>query len=564
MFSDIVKADIFPVQEKIMSGRKAKRMSSKTGYLLIIILTAVVVVSSCAGDREPGLRGGTLVVGEISAYESLNPMSTTDAHARDVYNLLFLSLLDENDDFLTFRPRLANSWEFSAGRRELIFHLREDVVWSDGVPFTAHDVLATFTAQKDTAMAWSGRHLKEHIDSVTVVDDRTVIYHFNHVYPYQVMDANDGPILPKHFLESMTRQETRGMKIEEFPTNGPFRIGEWIRGQSLTLVPYEGYYEEGKPYLDRVVFKIVPDQVNLITQLKSGEVDCMESLPPMEVDKLRKGDYGMQIFNFPARAYIYIGWNGANPLFRSAKVRRAMTMAIDRRLIIDNLYYGLAEECTSPFIRQLWAFNDRIEPFPYDPDGARSILEQEGFTDSDGDGWLDRDGKTFEFELMTNMGNQLRNDIQVMVQEQLGRIGVKVKPVILEWTVMLERHKASDFESLISAWRVGTKVDLAPIWGCDSRKEGGYNRVDYCNAEVDRLNSTACGILDFDEARPLFFRAQEIIYEEQPFTFMYNPPALLALHERFEGARPDAIGMFHNLHEWRVGPVKEKKGDDGP
>jgi len=279
---------------------------------------------------------------------------------------------------------------------------------------------------------------------------------------------------------------------------------------------------------------------------------------------LRKGDYGIRIFSFPARAYIYIGWNEAYPLFRSAKIRRAMTMAIDRQMIIDNLYYGLAEVCTSPFIPQLWAYNDMIKPLPYDPEGAKRILEEEGFTDSDGDGWLDRDGQRFEFEIMTNQGNQIRNDIQVMVQEQLSKIGVKADPLILEWTVMLERHKASDFEAVLSAWRVGTKVDLAPIWGCESRKAGGYNRVDYCNAEVDRLNSTACGILDFDEARPLFFKAQEIIYDEQPYTFLYNPHALLALHERFEGAKPDAISMYHNLHEWRVVPGKSKEGRNGP
>ena len=533
-------------------------MSRNTGYILFVILAAVLIVS-CAGDREPSLRGGTLVVGEISAYESLNPMSTTDAHARDIYNLMFLSLLDENDDFLTFEPRLATSWEFSPDRRELTFHLRDNVVWSDGVAFTAHDVAATFIAQKDTAMAWSGRHLKEHIDEVRVVDDFTVLFHFSHVYPYQVMDANDGPIFPKHFLEKMPPEEIRGLKVEDFPTNGPFRIGEWVRGQTLTLVPYEDYYDEGKPCLDRVIFKIIPDQVNLITQLKSGEVDCMESLPPMDFDKFRSEDDGIQTFNFPARAYVYIGWNGKHPLFRNKDIRRAMTMAIDRNEIIGNLYYGLAEECTSPFIPQMWAYNDEIEPIEYDPEGAKQLLAGMGFTDSDGDGWLDRDGKRFEFEMMTNQGNQIRNDIQVMVQEQLSQIGVKVEPVILEWTVMLEKHKAEDFESIVSAWRVGTKVDLAPIWSCEARKVGGYNRVDYCNAEVDRLNSTATGILDFDEARPLFFRAQEIIYEEQPFTFMYNPQAMLALHERFTGAKPDAISMYHNLHEWRVAPEKEKQ-----
>ncbi len=129
---------------------------------------------------------------------------------------------------------------------------------------------------------------------------------------------------------------------------------------------------------------------------------------------------------------------------------------------------------------------------------------------------------------------------------------------------MLERHKASDFASILSGWRVGTKVDLAPIWSCEARKVGGYNRIDYCNVEVDRLNSTARGILNFDEARPLFYEAQRIIYDEQPYTFLLTPNERLALHERFEGAKPDAISNYHNLHEWRVGTGQEEKGEDGP
>jgi peptide/nickel transport system substrate-binding protein len=201
----------------------------------------------------------------------------------------------------------------------------------------------------------------------------------------------------------------------------------------------------------------------------------------------------------------------------------------------------------------MWAYNDKIKAIPYDPDGARKLLAEAGFSDSDGDGWLDRDGKRFEFEIITNTGVQIRNDILVMIQEQLGRIGVKVDPVLLEWTVMLEKHKSSDFDAVLTGWRVGTKVDLAPIWSCEARKPGGYNRVDYCNAEVDRLNSTACGILDPEEAKPLFFEAQRLIYEDQPYTFLMTPMARIALHERFKGAKPDAISMYHNLQDWRVG-----------
>lgn len=519
--------------------------------VLSFVLLACLV--SCGRKEAAKRRGGTLIIGEISDFESLNPMGTTDAHARDVYNLLFLSLMDEQADFLTFKPRLAESYSFSEDRRRLTFNLRRDVAWSDGAPFTAHDVAATLRAQKNPDVVWSGRHLKEHIDSAEVVDDWTVVYHFRKIYPYQLMDANDGPIMPKHLLEGHRAEEIRSIPVEEMPVNGPFKIEKWVKGQSLTLVPYERYYEEGKPYLDRVIFKIIPDQVTLLTQLRAGEIDCMESLPPGEVENLRENNPKLRIFDFPTRAYMYIGWNPRNPLFRSQRTRRALTMAVDRKLIIDNLYYGFAEECTSPFVPLIWAYNPDIEPIPYDPEGAAVIFAEEGFGDTDGDGWLDRDGRRFEFDLLTNYGNQIRSDIAIMAQEMLRKVGVKVNPVMLEWTVMLPRIKSSDFDAMISAWRVGTKADLAPIWSCESRREGGYNRVDYCNSVVDSLNAAACSMLDFDGARPLFRRAQRIIYDEQPYTFLYVPHALNALDRRFEGSKPDAIGMYHNLHEWWVG-----------
>ncbi len=518
--------------------------------VVVTLLAVLTAVYSCSGEEGGKKRGGVLMVGEISDYEGLNPIRTTDAHARDVYNLLFLSLLDENDDFLTFRPRLARRYEFSKDRKRLTFYLREDVIWSDGVKFTSADVAATFQAQKDSSAVWSGRHLKEHIDSVEVVDHYTVVYHFNRVYPYQVMDANDGPILPAHVINEVGNAELPNIPAEEIPMNGPFMIEKWERGQSLVLISNDSYYEKGKPYLDRVIFKIIPDQVTLLTQLKDGEIDCMESVPPAQVDDIRDNNPQLKVFDFPTRAYIYIGWNAAREPFGNSRVRRALTMGIDRQLIIDNLYYGYAEECTGPFVPLIWAFNPDIEPLPFDPDKASAILAEEGFEDTDGDGFLEKDGKTFEFDLMANHGNQIRADIQVMVQEMLRKIGVKVNPLLLEWTVMLQRQKNSDFQAVVNAWRVGTKADLEPIWGCGSRGKGGYNRVDYCNSTVDSLNNLASGMLDFDRARPLFYRAQEIIYSEQPYTFLYCPHTLFVLNKRFEGARPDAIGVFHNLYEW--------------
>ncbi|MBN2183921.1 MAG: peptide-binding protein [Candidatus Krumholzibacteriota bacterium] len=524
-----------------------------TGILSLALASVLFLTfCSCTESRNASHRKGTLIIGETSAYESLNPMHTTDAHARDIYQQLFLLLLKENSDLLTFSPQLARSWEFSEDRKDLTFHLRDDVLWSDGVKVTANDVKATFNIQIDPDVLWSGRHLKKYIDSVSVVDDYTVVYHFNHVYPYQVMDVNDGPILPAHFIEKFERSEIRSVPIEEFPTDGPFRIGEWEKGQSLTLVPNENYFESGKPYLSKVIFKIIPDQMTLITQLRAGEIDCMETAPPAEVDMLRKNHPELRIYEFDGRGYVYLGWNGSRTPFDNVRVRRALSHAINRKMIIDNLYYGLAKECIGPFPPVVWAYDPDITPIPYDPAEAVRILEEEGFEDTDGDGYLEKDGEPFEFELLTNQGNQVRADIQIMVQEQLKKVGVKVIPVTMEWTVMLSRHKAGDFDAVVSAWRASSKADLSPIWSCDARNEEGYNRVNYCDPVVDSLNALAASMLDFDEARPLFHKVQRMIYEAQPYTFLYVRSELLILNKRFTGAVPDAVSTFNNLHEWRV------------
>jgi len=530
-----------------MTGTQRRRFS-----MLFACLAVLLVFALACGRGERARRGGTLVVGEISDYESLNPFGTTDAHARDVYNLLFLLLLKENPDFLTFSPNLADTYEFSRDRMTLTFHLRSDVVWSDGVAVTARDVAATFRAQKDPAVMWPSRHLKDKIDSVTVVDEHTVRYHFNTIYPYQLMDANDGVILPAHVLEKAKPEEIRTIPVERFPTDGPFSLVKWVRGQTLELARNDRYFKRGKPYIERVIFKIVPDQVTLLTQLETGEIDCMEMVPYGEVADLRAKHPELAIYEFQTIAYNYIGWNAARAPFDNPRVRRALTMAIDRKRIIDNIYYGYADECTSPLPPLFWAYDPKIAGVPFDTAAARAMLAAEGWKDSNGDGWLERGRKRFEFELITNHGNQRRVDTQIMVQEMLRAIGVKVNPVSLEWTSFLERVKSSDFDAMVNAWRVGTKVDLSVIWSCEARRPDGFNRVDYCNPTVDSLNAAATAMLDFERARPLFDRAQEIIYDDQPYTFLNIPRAVNVVGARFRDVKPDAISMYHYLEDWWI------------
>ncbi len=187
----------------------------------------------------------------------------------------------------------------------------------------------------------------------------------------------------------------------------------------------------------------------------------MEMMVPADVQDIRDNHPQIRVLEYHGRGYVYIGWNATRPPFESMQVRRALSMGIDRKMIIDNLYYGLAGECVGPFPPVIWAYSPEMKPIPFDPAEARRILATEGFSDSDGDGYLDRGGRRFEFELLANQGNQIRADIQVLVQEQLRAVGIKVTPVTMEWTVMLARQKASEFDAVIGAWRASTKADLS-------------------------------------------------------------------------------------------------------
>jgi peptide/nickel transport system substrate-binding protein len=499
-------------------------------------------------------RNETLIIGVSSDPATLNPLVATTTEERDIIERIFLKLLEEEDDFLNFRPRLAESWSAGDDGLTITFKLRDDVTWTDGTPCTAHDVRFTWRLQTDTTIAWASQNLKDRISDVEVVDDRTVRFHFTQQYPYQLMDANDGVIVPKHILEDIPRDQFHAHPFGRRPVgNGPFKLQDWVAHQYIKLAPNPDYYEEGKPRIRRVVFRIAPDALSLLTQLKAGEIDCLEAISPDAVAELNDKYRHVRIYKYPSRGVTYIAWNLKDPLFMDREVRRALTMAIDRRAIIETLMNGMAAECTSPMSPLIWAYNKTIEPLPFDPEEARRILDARGWRDTDADGVIDKGGEPFEFEMITNHTSQLRVDIMTMTEAFLKKIGVKANIRPLEWNHFIDKVKVSDFSSCVLGWGLGTKADLSEQWHSDSSRPGGYNRVYYNNTEVDSLIDLARNTMDSELARDLWYRCQRIIYEDQPFTFIAIPYEVNGLHERFQGVRASPISFFMNLRDWYAG-----------
>ncbi len=499
--------------------------------------------------QQPYDTGDTLVIGAIGDVDSLNDLISTTGGGDQMISLLFLSLGRLNPDYSS-APGLAESWEFSEDHLELTFHLRDDVFWHDGVKTTANDVCFTFEKQRSPDIGWSAIKWKQFITECVVTDDYTAKFTFERVYPYQLMDALVGVVLPRHILEKVPNKEWINAEFNRNPIgNGPFRFKEWKAQQHIEVVANDNYYA-GRPALDRIIFKVIPDQENLVLQLKSGQIDFMERVPPSFYPELSKRE-DLVAHIAPSRLYTYIGWNLRNPLFESRKVRQALTVAVNRKEIIDSLMFEFGVIPKGPVLPIKWAHNPNLTDFPYDPEKARQYLAEEGWSDSDGDGWLDKDGQRFSFIMKTNKGNQIREDIVVLVQDMLKQVGIEVRPNILEWTVFSEDMSQKNFEAIVAGWGVGLKMDMTTIWHSESINDK-FNFVSYSNPEFDRLNDAAIFEMDEEKARQMWWWAQEMIMEDQPYTFLYTPREINYVHRRFQNVQMETVGWSYNVAQWWV------------
>jgi peptide/nickel transport system substrate-binding protein len=540
--------------------RIPKGLAGSVRFGSVLLLAAG---TSCVPERPPEAPQQATGV-TISDLSGVNELIAADvSFTTDLLDQMFVQLLSEQADFAdhppTFAPELANSWEWSADRRTLTFHLRPDAVWSAGAPVTAEDVRFTWQAQTSPEVAWSYAHLKEAIADVEVVDPHTVRFRFSADYAYLLVDVNEGKILPKHLWSQLPFAEWRGRADwfrEHLATSGPYRLGEWLPGQRIVLAKNDRYFEKGSPALDRVTFRIAPDASTHADLLAAGAIDFACGITPADAKRLEKAA-GVRIVPFDYRQYDYVCWNARRKPFDDPEVRRALTLGIDRQALVDALFAGYARVAVSPIPSNFWGFDRELTPWPYDPAEARRILEARGFADRDGDGVVERNGRPFSFEITTNSSNRVRGDALVLIQAQLKRIGVDARPATLEIHTLTEKNVAHEFDATVGGWAVDTTLDIKPYFH-SSEADGGYNFGDYRNAEVDRLLDAARRAPTPEAAKPDLVAIQRILHREQPYTFLWEPRRICAVREDLRDVRPNALSSYFNLDEWRRVPA------DGP
>ncbi|MCH7767498.1 MAG: peptide-binding protein [Nitrospinae bacterium] len=451
-------------------------------------------------------------------------------------------------------------------RPSITFFLRDGVRWHDGAPFSAEDVKFTYEKLMDERTQTVRRPNFELVSSVEVIDPLTVRVTYKRPYAPSLEAWGIG-IIPKHLLADDPDINTASFNRRPIGT-GAFKFYEWVSDEQITVVANEDYWE-GRPLLDRIAFRIIPEAALKELEFMTSEVD-QDNPQPHQYARIA-ADERFRVFRRVGNGYTYIGWNLTNPLFADRKVRRALTHAINREEIIEYILHGLGVIATGPFPPQMWYANNDIRPLAYDPALAKRLLAEAGWRDTDGDGILDKDGRPFRFRLITNNGNVARQNVTVLVQRQLREVGIDVEILLYEWSVFISRKiNPRDFEACVLGWSLGLDPDIYEIWH-SSQGEKGFNFVGYDNPAVDRLIEE--GRTEYDQATRtrIYRKIHRLIHEDQPYTFLFVGEGTPALHRgafKLLETAPDGrellrpidmpkAGLFYHLIRWMrtTGPV---------
>lgn len=541
----------------------------KNRFLLPIIFIMMLIVSACSDgtvseegskatspkvDEQTGEKsGGSLVLGTTAAPTLFNPYYSTDTSSSTIEGFIFSRLVDVDTEF---NPEgdLAESWDFTDDGLTWTFHLREGVKWHDGEDFTADDVVFSYSIPLHEDYIGPRGLPFEVIEKITKIDEYTVEFVLKEPYAPFITITALYQVLPEHILKDVPVAE---LGMHRFNTKepigtGPFKFNEWKEGEYIELLANEEYFR-GKPKLDSIIYKIVPDMNTLMSQLQVGDIN-LSGISPQYIETAKKlEEQGkIKVTSGTSNAYEFIGYNLRNELFQDKLVRQALTHAIDKESIVQAILDGAGVVAHGPGSPANWAFNPDVPKFEYSPEEALKKLKEAGW-EPGADGMLEKDGKKFEFVLKTTSANETRQQIAEVVQQQLSEIGIKTSIELLEWSAYIEQTSPPNwnFDAMIAGWSIGSDPDPTWFWHT-SEIENGLNYNGYSNKKVDELLAKNTILADIEERKKVITEAEAIVTEEQPNTFLYYVQGSLASALNLHGPSFNAANTYYKIHEWYI------------
>jgi ABC-type transport system substrate-binding protein len=479
-------------------------------------------------------------------FEHLEPVLGAELLSEDGLDT-YLHVDAEGESLDALKPQLAELLSVTEHNPVLTFHLRRDVRWHDGHPFDADDVRFTYDAVMNPKNLSPRTSFFEPVKALEVLDAHSVRVVYKRLYSPAIIAWVYMRIIPEHRLDAaalereMDRRGIAGEARESFGLRnsesirhpigtGPFRFVEWRSDQFIHLARNDDYWKEPPEYSD-LYFRVIPEIVTQEIEFRAGAVDYYGALPH-QVARYRD-DERYQAVSALRTQYTYIAFNLRKPLFSDVRVRRALGMAINVDELIRYVLYGEAERTSGPYYKITPFYNPDTPMLPYDPDGARALLAEAGWTPGP-DGILQKEGQRFEFTLITNNGNLQRKAVMTIAQNAWRRLGIDVRTQALEWTVFLEDFvHTSEFDAIVLAWGGGAlDPDIYELWHSSRVQPYQLNHAGYANPAADDLILRIREEYDPEARRALAFRLHDVIAADQPYIFLYAPRATWVLDRK--------------------------------
>lgn len=522
---------------------------AKYNHKSIILLALLIVASACS--VEVPFDPYTLRTRMGSEPATLNPIIASDASASVINNHINDSLIDNDLDTLDFRPKLAESWDVLPDGKSFIFHLRKNAKWHDGEPFNADDVIYSFSKIEDEKV--DAPFLRAYYAGVTFekIDDHTVKCTYKEPYFLALSFCGGMPLVPQHVFDDGQDFNRHSRNRSPIGT-GPYVFKEWKTNKRIVLERNENYWGK-KPDIRRIEYRIVGDDAIAFQMLKKGELD-LDAMRPIQWVKQTNSKKFNQMFGkykYLTPGYRYIGWNNRSFLFSDAKVRLAMTYLVDRQKLLDKLLFGLGQVVEAPFFVESDQYNKDLKNREYNVQRARELLAEAGWKDTDHDGWLDKEGKKFEFTFLIPSGRRFYERLGTIMKEDLEKLGIQMDIERMEWAAFLNKIEQKDFDATCLGWSTSFEGDPYQVWhSSQGIVERGSNFISYSNKKADRLMERARVLFDKEKRNALYWKFQKVLYDDQPYTFLFSGDSLVAVSKRFENVIVHKAGL--DILDWKV------------
>ncbi len=533
-------------------------LHTTTSLLLALVITGCGATTDQQNQidynvNSPKVSGGTLINAMTGEPSGLISMIAGESASSAISSNIFNSLL-KYDKNLELEGDLTESWQISPDQKTITFKLKPNLKWADNQPLSSADVMFTWQAVTDekNASPYASDFLL--VKKAETPDPQTFRVTYAQAYA-PALDSWAGlQILPKHLLEGKDLHTTA---FARKPVGSNYyKLDNWKHGEHLML-SRNANSVLGPAQIDSLVTRIIPDNSAQFLELMADNIDLMGLDPikysriiPARPELLKK----LALYKELGNSYTYMGFNLKHKPFDDVRVRRAINYAIDKQEIIDGVYLGLGINIASPYKPGTRWSNPALQPYPYDPAKARALLKEAGFTDSNGDGILERDGKPFSFEIITNQ-NKEREKSAVLIQRRLKEVGIDVRIRAIEWASFISRFiKTGDFDVVVLGWGLGLDPDQYNIWHSSQQAPGQFNFIGYNNPKIDALLEQGRLELNPDKRMVIYHKFAEILLEDSPIIYLSAGYGLTAIHKRVKGIDDPAppAGIGHNSQDWYI------------